>query len=88
MEYEWNESKNQRNIELRDISFNKAIMFEFDAAVVWDDTRFDYGETRCCALGYIGNRIYQMVFTMRGNTLRVISLRKANKREIKHYAET
>lgn len=44
-----------------------------------------YGEARFIALGYIVDRLYSMVFTVRGDMLRVISLRKANKREVKRY---
>lgn len=44
-----------------------------------------YGEARFIVLGYIVDRLYSMVFTVRGDMLRVISLRKANKREVKRY---
>lgn len=39
------------------------------------------------ALGFIGDRLHVLVFTMRGQTLRVISLRRANERECARYAE-
>ncbi len=38
--------------------------------------------------GYIGHRLHVMVFCLRAETVRVISLRKANPREVKIYAET
>jgi uncharacterized protein len=49
------------------------------------DTRPDYGEPRFIALGLIGNRPHVMVFTPRGDMVRIISLRKANAREITRY---
>jgi len=38
-------------------------------------------EERFIALGLIGERLHSLVFTVRGNAVRVISLRKANRRE-------
>jgi uncharacterized DUF497 family protein len=63
-----------------------------DAAVVWPDTRHNYDEARMVALGYIGLRIMALVFVDRPSEQpterRIISLRKANSREVKRYAET
>lgn len=52
-----------------------------------EDDRADYGETRMFALGFIGDRLHALVFTMRGDACRVISLRRANDREVAHYDE-
>ncbi|KAF7960286.1 hypothetical protein AWV80_35130 [Cupriavidus sp. UYMU48A] len=51
------------------------------------DSRHDYCELREIGLGFIGPRLYCVVFTQRGDTFHIISLRKANAREVKHYAE-
>lgn len=59
-----------------------------ETALIREDSRYDYSEIRYCALGYIGVRIYHLVFTYRADIVRVISLRKANKREVNRYAET
>ncbi len=56
--------------------------------MVREDTREHYAETRFEAKGYIGNRLHVMVFCIRSEVVRVISLRKANPREVKSYAET
>ena len=65
---------------------------EWHTAVVWPDKRRDYGEFRMVALGYIGLRIMSIVFVDRPpeqpTERRIISLRKANTREVKRYAET
>ena len=51
-------------------------------AAEFEDTRQDYGEQRIIAFGYLGARLHCAVYTMRGNTVCVISLRKANRKEI------
>lgn len=50
--------------------------------------RRDYGEHRMVAIGYIGLRLYGVVYVDRDGRRRIISLRKANSREEARYAET
>jgi len=83
---EFDPAKNAKNILERGISFELAAEFDLATAKIWADTRKDYGEERFIALGYIGERLFSLVFTVRGEVLRVISLRKANSREVKSYA--
>lgn len=78
---EFDSEKNDRNIRERGISFAQARDFDWDGAQVWRDTRRDYGEERFIALGFIGARLHSLVFTARGDAVRIISLRKANRRE-------
>jgi len=80
--------KNKRNIAERGLSFDAASRFEFGTALVATDDRKDYGEVREVAFGFIGERIHVLVFTMRGDACHVISLRKANKREVRTYVES
>ncbi len=68
-------------------SLSEAEGFEWEDAVVREDTRREYGERRMIALGYIGLRLYCAIYVDRGDERRIISLRKANSREVKHYAE-
>jgi uncharacterized DUF497 family protein len=70
------------------ISLADAELMEWETAVIWPDNRYDYQEVRMIALGYIGNRLFNTVFVDRDNNRRIISLRKANQREIKRYAST
>ena len=51
------------------------------------DDRIDYGEVRQVAFGRIGGRPFVCVFVDRGSTRRIISLRKANSRQVKRYGE-
>ncbi len=88
MKIEYDPDKNQSNIKRRNLSFDLVEQFEWESALIWVDDRFEYHEIRYCALGYIGVRLYHLVFTYRAEIVRVISLRKANKREMNRYAET
>ena len=85
-------AKDAANVAKHGVSLTEAAGFEWGSAVVWPDTRRDYGEARMVALGYIGLRIMNVVFVDRPpeqpTERRVISLRKANTREVKRYAET
>jgi len=86
MKIEYNNAKNIKNIKERDISFDLAEGFDLETSLTWQDLRYDYnGENRFISIGYIENRLYSLVFTPRGELLRVISLRKANPREVKRY---
>ena len=51
------------------------------------DRRFDYGETRQIAFGFINNRLFVCVYADRDGGRRIISLRKANSREVRRYGE-
>jgi uncharacterized DUF497 family protein len=87
VEITFDPAKNERNLRERGIDFRLTAEFEFATAVYMQDTRKDYGEIRIRALGYIGETLHALVFTMRGNALRVISLRKAKRRERNQYGK-
>jgi uncharacterized DUF497 family protein len=60
--------------------------FEWESALVFVDDREDYGELREIAIGCIGIRLYYSVFaTQEEDTVRVISLRPANRAEARRY---
>lgn len=87
MEIEYDEEKNRRNILIRGMTFELARDFEWDKMVLMIDTRHDYGEVRFQALSYVYDRLCVLIYTKRNGILRVISLRKANNREMKFYAK-
>ena len=62
MEIEFDQAKSEKNRLERDLPFDLVATFEWDSAVVWPDSRHEYGETRYCAIGYIGVRLYHLVF--------------------------
>ena len=81
MVIEFDPVKNRRNIVRRGLAFDRVSDFDFDSALIVEDDRRDYGEVRYRAIGRMGTDVVVVVFTMRGKTLRVISLRHANKKE-------
>jgi len=88
LNYEFDPAKDESNLDKHGLSLADADDFEWEAAVVREDARKPYAEPRFKATGYIGDRLHVMVFCLRAETVRVISLRKANSREAKDYAKT
>lgn len=87
MEVEWDENKRQWTLAERGLDFADAGEFDFDTAKTVSDVRHDYCEERSVSTGYLRGRLCVMCWTRRGDRLRVISLRKANEREQKDYAD-
>ena len=87
MKIEFDPAKSEKNVRERGLSFLKAADFDFVTAVRVEDKRRDYKETRIVAYGFIGVRLYVLCFKPIRGGVRIISLRKANKREIKKYEE-
>ncbi len=85
MAYEWDESKRLSNLEKHGADFEDVKAFEWDTAVIEPSPR--RGEPRWIATGYIADRLHCIVFTERGERRRIISLRKANPREERNYAQ-
>ncbi len=87
MEIEFDPAKDAINRQKHGRSLADAERMDFDTAIYAPDDRYNYGEDRTQALGLIGGRLNMLVFTMRGDVLRAISLRKANPKEVKRYDE-
>ena len=84
--YEWDDKKAEDNAAKHGVTFLYAAeIFSDPCLLVWLDTRSNYGEDRYTALGMIEGRVYVVVYTIRKGTLRLISARKANTREVKEY---
>jgi uncharacterized DUF497 family protein len=87
MEISFDPNKNKHNVEIRGLSFEQVAEFDFESALFETDTRRDYGEIRIRALGYLNERLHVLVFVETANGIRVISLRRANKREMRRYEQ-
>ena len=87
MELEFDEAKSAKNREERGIGFERFGDIDFDAAITTADTRTEYGEPRLRVWAPIDGRLHVAVITPRGERIRVISLRRANKREELTYAK-
>lgn len=85
MHYEFDPAKNEINLSKHGLTLAHAESFEWETALVREDLRQEYGEQRLEAIGLIGDRLHVMIYCLRNNVLRVISLRKANLREVKRY---
>jgi uncharacterized DUF497 family protein len=83
--YEWDEAKRQKNVAKHGVDFPAIESFEWETALVIPDNRKNYGELRSLAYGLIGRRLYCATFTVRGTNIRIISLRKANDKEVERY---
>ena len=81
-------NKNDWNIRERGLSFAQAADLNWSTAIIRRDRRRDYGEDRFQALieGF-DSKLYVVAFTMRGDTLWVISFRRARERERGRYAK-
>ncbi|MET0154772.1 MAG: BrnT family toxin [Rickettsiales bacterium] len=85
---EFDKEKNGANLIKHGMSLETATEFDLDSAITVIDDRKDYGEIRHSSIGYIGKRLHACIWTKRENgMMRVISLRKANRRERKYYNE-
>lgn len=87
MRIEFDTAKNERNIRERGLSFDEVAEFDFETALIEIDDRHDYGEARMTAIGKLNGILHVLIFTMRGEALRVISFRKANEREVRRYEQ-
>ena len=80
--------KDAANRAKHGVSLVDAERLEWDTLSARLDRRRDYGELRVIGFAYVGLRLFCAVFTDRGDERRVISLRKANAREVADYAKT
>ena len=87
MIYEWDEKKRFANYIKHNVDFLDAERFEWASAIETIYNRADYKEERWIALGFIDNRLHVLIYAIRGDHIRLISLRKANSRERKYYEE-
>ena len=85
MEFEWDEAKRQSNLEKHGVDFVDAAQVLADAPLMLEDTRYEYGEMRCLALGELHGLLFVVAFTLRDGAFRIISARRANARERRHY---
>ncbi len=86
MNIEFDPGKDAINAEKHGVSLADSSLLEWSEMWVTEDLRDDYGEQRMVGFAPIGSRVYCLVYTRRGDAIRAISLRKANRREVMLYA--
>lgn len=85
---EYDQSKSVLNELQRGLPFALAAQFDFESAHINQDRRRDYGEIRYSAIGMIQDRLHVLIFKETQQGIRIISLRKANSREVLRYEQT
>ena len=87
MHIEFDPAKDAANREKHGVSLVLSGELNWEAALVWVDERFEYNEIRMIALAPSTGILYYVAFVNHGEARRIISLRRANRREVKHYVE-
>lgn len=87
MRFEFDPAKDKANRAKHGVSLVLAVELDWEAALVWVDSRFEYNETRMIALAPKTGILYYVALVDRGEVRRVISLRRAIRREVKHYVQ-
>lgn len=85
LRYEWDESKREETLCNREIDFASMEYFDWETAIHQRTDRD--GEERWSSFGLIGARLHNVIWTERGDRIRIISLRKANARETAKYVD-
>ena len=84
---QFDSAKNNTNIAKHGVSLQLAELLEWDTLWAKRDVRQDYAELRVIGFAYIELRLFCVIFVDRGDVRRIISLRKANPREVNRYAQ-
>jgi len=87
LQIEFDPDKEAVNQAKHGVSLGLAAELDWEAALVWVDDRFEYNELRMIALAPETNILYYVAFVDRGEMRRIISLRRANRREVKYYVK-
>ncbi len=85
VKFAFDPAKDAINRSKHGVSLSEAARLDWNRVLAKLDSRTDYGEPRRIGYGPIGRRLCCVVFVDQGETLRIISLRKANNREIDRY---
>jgi len=88
MRIEFDPAKDAVNRASHGVSLALAEALDWDAALVWVDDRFEYDELRMIALAPKTSILYYVAFVERGEARRIISLRRATRREVAHYVQS
>lgn len=83
-EFEWDDDKAAANLAKHGVSFETVVNLQWSAMVVRPDRRIEYGEERWQALD-VSSRLV-IVFTWRNGRYRIISARRAHKKEVRQWA--
>ncbi len=86
--YAWDETKREANLQKHGIDFVGAEEVFAGYTVTLEDKRLRYGEQRFVTFGVLEGRLVAVVHTERAGNIRIISIRRATRREQKSYLST
>jgi len=87
MQIEFDSDKRDKTLTQRGLDFAHADEVFAGVNITAEDARFDYGEPRFTTVGVLDSRMVILVWTPRGGVRRIISMRKANEREIARFTQ-
>lgn len=86
MKFEWDEEKNRINKEKHKISFSTAkFVFSDRYAINFPDENHSWNENRRIVIGKVRDVLFVSYTVRHGDTIRMISARRATKREEELY---
>ncbi len=88
MRFIFDPDKDKLNLARHGLSLSFAEKLAWDDAYVWVDPRYQYDELRMIGLAPEGNILYYVAFVDRGEVRRIISLRLAERREVRKYVKS
>jgi uncharacterized DUF497 family protein len=92
MDFDWSEDKRRRNVAKHGLDFADVAALEWETATILEDQRTDYGEPRYWAFAMWKGRLHLVAFTLRGTArnrkVRIISFRRASRKEVVRHGKT
>ena len=85
MKIEYDLEKSAKNARERGLPFERFADLDLETGIIKPDTRQDYGEVRYLVAAPLDGRLHVACFCIRDGIYRIISLRKANDREVRRY---
>ena len=87
MDFSWDAAKRADTLRERGLDFADAHQGFKGPFLQQLDDRFDYGETRLVRTTMVNDTVVILVWTQRDESRRIISMRKANAKEIARYRD-
>jgi uncharacterized DUF497 family protein len=88
IKFEWDSNKNDRNFKKRGLDFEDAVIVFSGPTIHMEDQRENYGESRWIVYGLLMEVVVVIVYTVRGDRIRIISMRRATKKEQRQYEQS
>ena len=86
--FTWDKNKSESNRAKHGIAFEAVHDFDWDDPVIIDRSHHENEEKRYAAIGMLNDKLHTVIFTYRGDDIRIISLRRSNTKEERTYAKT